>query len=248
MSTPLERLHARAAYATSHNDNSAIFRSPATGNIIAWIDVAGTAHHGPVDERSISPATRAQLRDTDDRVTQVEKDDRQHLSHNESRDHHWQPEMIAAFNTKYDEQERLEKEKAETVRMPAIPSDEQTLDRVDVRPFQMNFRDSTPREVMGPDDDETNWDRPFWFDLIPLFFGCIISAAVVALTCLWILERAIPVSQPVPAPAPRVQSAPVEIDWVTLDHPSNWANWPGMPQEIERIKSATNPTTNPNRR
>jgi len=204
MSTPLERLHARAAYATAHNDNSAIFRSPATGQIVAWIDVAGTAHHGPVDVRAISPATGAQLRDTDATVT------------------YW--EGASAL------QARLIKEKAETARMPAIAADEQTLDHVPLRPFQMEFHNSTPREVMGPDDDATFWDRPFWFDLIPLFLGCIISAAVVALTCLWILERAIPVSQPVPAPAPRVQAAPVEVDWVLLDHPSNWASWPDLPQ------------------
>ena len=221
MSTPLERLHARAAYATSHNDDSAIFRSPATGQIVAWIDVAGTAHHGPVDELAISPATRAQLLDTD-----AKADDGKGQDADGFLDYIWRLDKEA---------DRLAKEKAETVRMPAIPSDEQTLDRVDVRPFQMNFRDSTPSEVMGPDDDENCWDRPLWVDLIPLFLGCLISAVVVALICLWILERAIPVSQPVPAPVPRVQAAPVEIDWVLLDHPSNWATWPDLPQ-IQKAK------------
>ena len=202
MSTPLERLHARAAYATSHNDNSAIFRSPATGQIIAWIDVSGTAHVGPVDVRAISPTTRAQLREADATVSE------------------W--EGCEAL------QDRLILEKAETVKIPAIMADEQTLDHVHVRPFRMEFHDSTPREVMGSMDD-TFFELAPWSDIFRGLLILLIGWAAITGFLYWHLNRSIPV-HPAPVPAPRVQAAPVEIDWVLLDDPRNWSTWPNLPQ------------------
>lgn len=187
MSTaPLRRLQARAAYATSHNDNSTIFRAPATGEIVAWADVSGMIRTGPVDISLISPAARALLKTE---------------------------ELSPGVSL------------TEPAKVPAIPADEETLDHVDIRPMQ--FHDSTPREVMGSMDDSFFELTP-WSDIFRMLGIILVGCIILACAGMWYLDRAIPVSQSAPVPA-KVQSAPVEFNWIALDNPANWATWPDLP-------------------
>jgi len=175
----------------------------------------------------------AKQKAADEREAEKEANNYLYLDDHALSDYYRNLEETAAFNAKYDAAQLAKaKEKAETVSMPAIPADEQTLDHVPLRPFQMNFHDSTPREVMGPEYGESFWDTDPYTDIFHMLAIVFVCWVVLAGSWLWYLNRAIPVPQPAPVPSVQAAPAPVEVDWVLLDHPSNWATWPDLPQVI----------------